>query len=84
MGNQGLCGLPLTKGCPGDETTGHGPDGPGGGNEIDERTQMELLTLGFYISLVIGFFTGFWGSLDLCENNGIQGKTAEENCAVQS
>lgn len=42
---------------------------------------MELLTLGFYISLVIWIFLEIWGGLDLCENNGMQGKTAEENCS---
>ncbi|KAF3432899.1 hypothetical protein FNV43_RR24001 [Rhamnella rubrinervis] len=56
-GNQGLCGLPLTKERPGDEkTTDREPD-VSSGDENDD----ELLNLGFYVNLAVGFFMGFWG-----------------------
>ncbi|XP_024172541.1 receptor-like protein EIX2 isoform X2 [Rosa chinensis] len=50
MGNRGLCGPPLTQSCPGE------------GTEIDnkEHDNDDLISLGFFISVVLGFFTGFW------------------------
>ncbi|XP_040367743.1 receptor-like protein EIX2 isoform X2 [Rosa chinensis] len=50
MGNRGLCGPPLTQSCPGE------------GTEIDnkEHDNDGLISLGFFISVVLGFVTGFW------------------------
>ncbi|XAR53563.1 Non-specific serine/threonine protein kinase [Bertholletia excelsa] len=56
-GNPGLCGLPLPIKCPGDET--HGKQQKLDENEDEE----ELITLGFYISMGLGFIVGFWGLL---------------------
>ncbi|PRQ18493.1 hypothetical protein RchiOBHm_Chr0c22g0500611 [Rosa chinensis] len=52
MGNLGLCGPPLSPNCPGDATT-----------EDDHNREHEndgLISLGFFISTVLGFITGFW------------------------
>ncbi|KAJ1413967.1 Leucine-rich repeat [Sesbania bispinosa] len=57
VGNSGLCGLPLTNHCPGDETS---PTGSLDKHVIDEDED-EFITLGFYVSLGLGFFVGFWG-----------------------
>ncbi|KAJ1413970.1 Leucine-rich repeat [Sesbania bispinosa] len=56
-GNIGLCGPPLTNHCPGDETS---PTGSLDKHVIDEDED-EFITLGFYVSLGLGFFVGFWG-----------------------
>ncbi|XP_057458688.1 receptor-like protein EIX2 [Lotus japonicus] len=59
VGNNGLCGLPLTNHCPGDVTSSakipdkHATD--------EDKDADELITFGFYISLGLGFFVGFWG-----------------------
>ncbi|XP_048317803.1 receptor-like protein EIX2 isoform X2 [Ziziphus jujuba] len=60
-GNAGLCGKPLLTECPGSGQTTSGDneedrhgDGDGdGGNKFEK--------LGFIISIVFGFFVGFWG-----------------------
>ncbi|XP_031249017.1 receptor-like protein EIX2 [Pistacia vera] len=52
-GNPELCGLPLPKKCLGEEPT----QGPA---TID-IPEDEIITLGFYISLALGFIAGFWG-----------------------
>ncbi|CAN6711048.1 unnamed protein product [Malus baccata var. baccata] len=53
-GNPQLCGPPLKKPCDIEET---GPDQVS--NEEDKDGQ--LIRYGFYISMVLGFFVGFWG-----------------------
>ncbi|CAI9777301.1 unnamed protein product [Fraxinus pennsylvanica] len=60
-GNPGLCGLPLTKVCPGDENAqvpkiNENADGMKNPEEEDE-----LINEGFYISIAVGFVFGFWG-----------------------
>ncbi|CAI9774042.1 unnamed protein product [Fraxinus pennsylvanica] len=60
-GNPGLCGLPLTKACPGDEiaqvpTIGDNADGMKNSEDEDK-----LINDGFYISMAVGFIFGFWG-----------------------
>ncbi|CAI9774036.1 unnamed protein product [Fraxinus pennsylvanica] len=60
-GNPGLCGLPLTKACPGDEiaqvpTIGDNADGMKNSEDEDK-----LIDDGFYISMAVGFIFGFWG-----------------------
>ncbi|KAM5573310.1 receptor-like protein EIX2 [Rosa sericea] len=60
MGNLGLCGPPLTPNCSGDGTT-----------QVDDNKEHDndgIISLGFFISTVLGFITGFWvvcGSLVL-------------------
>ncbi|XP_044505660.1 receptor-like protein EIX2 [Mangifera indica] len=54
-GNPGLCGLPLPKECPGEEPA-QAPSTMKG--KIPED---EFLSLGFYVSLSLGFIVGFWG-----------------------
>jgi len=56
-GNLDLCGKPLQKTCPADETTikSEGPE------EHDEDSSGFYGAL--YMSLGVGFFTGFWGLL---------------------
>ncbi|KAM1486410.1 hypothetical protein ACFX2I_000613 [Malus domestica] len=53
-GNPQLCGPPLKKPCDIEET---GPDQVS--NEEDKDDQ--LIRYGFYISMGLGFFVGFWG-----------------------
>ncbi|TQD97643.1 hypothetical protein C1H46_016750 [Malus baccata] len=53
-GNPQLCGPPLKKPCDIEET---GPDQVS--NEEDKDGQ--LIRYGFYISMGLGFFVGFWG-----------------------
>ncbi|CAN6568094.1 unnamed protein product [Malus baccata var. baccata] len=53
-GNPQLCGPPLKKPCDIEETS---PDQVS--NEEDKDGQ--LIRYGFYISMVLGFFVGFWG-----------------------
>ncbi|XP_063939585.1 receptor-like protein EIX2 isoform X2 [Daucus carota subsp. sativus] len=57
-GNPGLCGLPLTKRCPGDKTRVEVPP-PSNGNEVDEDEILYERWL--YISTALGFSTSFWG-----------------------
>ncbi|XP_027357420.1 receptor-like protein EIX1 [Abrus precatorius] len=58
--NSDLCGAPLPKICPGDETTlkPHGSTNP---SENQDNNSLFYGT--FYMSLGLGFFTGFWGLL---------------------
>ncbi|KAI9072229.1 hypothetical protein K1719_045804 [Acacia pycnantha] len=52
MGNQGLCGPPLTEGCL--NPNPHNIDA--GGDEDDN-----LISFGFFVSMALGFIVGFWG-----------------------
>ncbi|CAL0326112.1 unnamed protein product [Lupinus luteus] len=54
--NLDLCGKPLEKFCPGDETPIK-PQGPAA-NDKDENS---VFYGAFYMSIGIGIFTGFWG-----------------------
>ncbi|KAM7489883.1 hypothetical protein LguiB_027367 [Lonicera macranthoides] len=54
-GNDKLCGIPLNE-CPKDESTSVCPSTYT--NEEDEDT---FVTMGLYVSAVLGFATGFWG-----------------------
>ncbi|XP_028805404.1 receptor-like protein EIX2 [Neltuma alba] len=58
MGNHGLCGQPLTKGCSRNSDTdpNHKASLSNDANEKDE-----LVTFGYYITMVLGFLVGFWG-----------------------
>ncbi|XP_074318015.1 receptor-like protein EIX2 [Silene latifolia] len=54
-GNPWLCGEPLPNKCPGDG------DGKGSSiNEIDHKRKDNAFDLGLYISIALGFITGFW------------------------
>ncbi|XP_062006082.1 receptor-like protein EIX2 [Rosa rugosa] len=55
MGNSGLCGPPLTQQCPGDGTTQN--PGVTTGTEYDDDG---IISMGFFVSTVLGFATGFW------------------------
>ncbi|KAH9648700.1 hypothetical protein KPL70_025700 [Citrus sinensis] len=58
-GNLELCGPPLPNQCPNEESTPcPGRDGDANTPE-DEDDQ--FITLGFYVSLTLGFIVGFWG-----------------------
>ncbi|KAM5586972.1 hypothetical protein ABKV19_005755 [Rosa sericea] len=53
-GNPWLCGVPLSRYCPGDERNDEGAkDIEEDGNENEK--------LWFYVSMVLGFIVGFWG-----------------------
>ncbi|GAY66694.1 hypothetical protein CUMW_250840 [Citrus unshiu] len=58
-GNLELCGLPLPNKCADEEST------PSPGRDDDANTvedeDNQFITLGFYVSLTLGFFVGFWG-----------------------
>ncbi|CAJ1953028.1 unnamed protein product [Sphenostylis stenocarpa] len=57
-GNLGLCGEQLNKSCPGDKTIAM-PQG----TAVDGEDGSSILYGALYISLGLGFFTGFWGLL---------------------
>ncbi|XP_062028807.1 receptor-like protein EIX2 [Rosa rugosa] len=52
MGNHGLCGPPLTPNC--------SRDGATQADDNKEHDNDGLISLGFFISAVLGFVTGFW------------------------
>ncbi|KAH9648743.1 hypothetical protein KPL70_025714 [Citrus sinensis] len=58
-GNLELCGLPLANKCPDEEST----PSPGTDDDSDtlEDENDQFITLGFYLSSILGFFVGFWG-----------------------
>jgi EIX receptor 1/2 len=58
VGNSRLCGPPLTNLCPGDVVS---PTRSHDKHVTSEEDEDKLITFGFYVSLVIGFFVGFWG-----------------------
>ncbi|KAJ1416741.1 Leucine-rich repeat [Sesbania bispinosa] len=55
--NNGLCGPPLTNHCPWDVISPTGSSD----KHITDEDEDGIITLGFYISMVLGFFVGFWG-----------------------
>ncbi|GMP22083.1 hypothetical protein CsSME_00000253 [Camellia sinensis var. sinensis] len=57
LGNPKLCGLPLQNKCPGEETNvniAHGKD------KKNIQEEGGFITLGFYVSMGLGFILGFW------------------------
>ncbi|KAM7486476.1 hypothetical protein LguiA_002485 [Lonicera macranthoides] len=54
-GNDKLYGFPLQNECPEDESTSFPPP-----NDLAKAEDM-FVTIGFYLSVVLGFTTGFWG-----------------------
>ncbi|XP_047179992.1 receptor-like protein EIX2 [Vigna umbellata] len=57
-GNIGLCGQQLNRSCPGDKTEKQ-PQG----EAVDSENDNSDIHGGLYMSLGLGFFTGFWGLL---------------------
>ncbi|KAL9409801.1 hypothetical protein AB3S75_048095 [Citrus x aurantiifolia] len=55
-GNE-LCGLPLPNKCPDEDSA----PGPGKDDANTSEDEDQFITLGFYVSLILGFFVGFWG-----------------------
>ncbi|KAL5568469.1 hypothetical protein UlMin_025044 [Ulmus minor] len=58
LGNDNLCGPVLNKSCPGDDDK---PD------QVPDKTEGDadddgFLSFGFYVSVAVGFFVGFWGA----------------------
>ncbi|KDO39365.1 hypothetical protein CISIN_1g047152mg, partial [Citrus sinensis] len=56
-GNPELCGLPLRNKCP-DEDSAPSPERDDANTPEGED---QLITFGFYVSVILGFFIGFWG-----------------------
>ncbi|KAL0289573.1 UNVERIFIED_CONTAM: hypothetical protein Sangu_2464200 [Sesamum angustifolium] len=66
IGDAGLCGGPLNKSCPGDESSYEDPNSRVDGNNVMKGGESEddrFITEGFYITLGLGFVVGFWGIL---------------------
>ncbi|XP_015876724.3 receptor-like protein EIX2 [Ziziphus jujuba] len=61
MGNEGLCGKPLTKRCPGDETDEGSSATKGSEHDDIEGDDDGFVSFGFYLSMGVGYFVGFWG-----------------------
>ena len=61
VGNLELCGPPLTKDCPGDGIDPGSGVNDGNGSDKIEGDDDEFVSFGFYVSIGIGFFVGFWG-----------------------
>ncbi|KAJ4718554.1 putative Leucine-rich receptor-like kinase family protein [Melia azedarach] len=59
-GNRELCGLPLPNKCPGEEPT-PGPVITRGAEDASiPEEEDQIITLGFYVSLIVGFIAAFW------------------------
>ncbi|KAL2227037.1 probable LRR receptor-like serine/threonine-protein kinase At4g36180 [Sesamum indicum] len=65
VGNAGLCGRPLNKSCPGDESYQDPNSKVNSGNVITKGESEDdgFITQGFYVTLGLGFIIGFWGIL---------------------
>lgn len=61
IGNKGLCGPPLIEACPGDEGSSNPALSSDNQRNDVEGDESGLISLGFYVSLSIGFISGFWG-----------------------
>ncbi|RDX66876.1 LRR receptor-like serine/threonine-protein kinase GSO1, partial [Mucuna pruriens] len=61
IANKGLCGPPLTKDCPGDESSTNGAFSRDNQKNDTEGDESGFISPGFYVSLGIGFITGLWG-----------------------
>ncbi|XP_073042897.1 receptor-like protein EIX2 [Primulina eburnea] len=59
-GNPGLCGPPLIKPCPGDETPKNN-EAQTTGETHDLEKEDGFISLGFFVSLALGFIIAFWG-----------------------
>ncbi|KAI8007391.1 Receptor-like protein EIX2 [Camellia lanceoleosa] len=59
--NPKLCGRPLPNKCPGEETVVEPPISTHGKHKGIQEDEDRFITLGFYVSMGIGFIVGFWG-----------------------
>ncbi|GAY69477.1 hypothetical protein CUMW_289760, partial [Citrus unshiu] len=60
-GNPELCGLPLPSKC-WDEESAPGPAITKGRDDADtSEDEDQFITLGFFVTLILGFIVGFWG-----------------------
>ncbi|KAL8095809.1 hypothetical protein AgCh_036976 [Apium graveolens] len=59
-GNVELCGLPLPKKCPGDETDHQQNEDDNLKDDDEDDDNEKVVTTGFYVSSVLGFAVGFW------------------------
>ncbi|XP_061369542.1 receptor-like protein 46 [Gastrolobium bilobum] len=55
-----LCGSPLPKLCPGDESN-PAPESKGNEDDIDDGKKEKVEKIWFYFVIAVGFATGFWG-----------------------
>ena len=60
-GNPGLCGAPLPKSCSGKETSQNSIVNKSNEHDGKQDDEDGFITLGFYVSVAIGCFAGFWG-----------------------
>ncbi|KAJ4718553.1 Leucine-rich repeat receptor protein kinase [Melia azedarach] len=59
-GNRELCGLPLPNMCPGEEPA-QGPVITRGTEDASiAEEEDQIITLGFYVSMIVGFIAAFW------------------------
>ncbi|CAA2964027.1 Leucine-rich repeat [Olea europaea subsp. europaea] len=61
VGNSRLCGPPLAKPCPGDESPLDPKFNENKKGIESPEEEDELISLGFYIAMTLGFIVGFWG-----------------------
>ncbi|PIN04770.1 Leucine-rich repeat protein [Handroanthus impetiginosus] len=61
IGNPDLCGCPLNKSCPGDESPHQDPNSGNNAMNYKEFEDDKFVTGEFYIALGVGFLVGFWG-----------------------
>ena len=60
-GNPNLCGAPLPKKCPGEEIA-QNPAMIGSREHAGMQDEKEgFISIGFYVSVALGFIAGFWG-----------------------
>ncbi|PIN14836.1 Non-specific serine/threonine protein kinase [Handroanthus impetiginosus] len=61
IGNRDLCGRPLNKSCPGDESSFRDRNSGNNAMKNEEFKNDKFVTGEFYIALGVGFIVGFWG-----------------------
>ncbi|KAF7142794.1 hypothetical protein RHSIM_Rhsim05G0176900 [Rhododendron simsii] len=61
--NSVLCGVPLPKKCPGEEKPAESPNTAHQKDKNIQEDEDSSITQGFYVSMGLGFFFGFWGVL---------------------
>ena len=60
-GNPNLWGFPLPNKCSGEDTTQNPVVNTSSGHAIIQEEEDGFVTLGFYVSVTLGFVVGFWG-----------------------
>lgn len=60
-GNPNLCELPLPKKCSGEDATQNPAVNTGSGHAGIQEEEDGFVTLGFYVTVTLGFIAGFWG-----------------------